>query len=91
MKKGNEDFFTYTGVVNWECEKFKLEELSLDRFKCLIFEQELISSRDSEIRARILIRLKQNPKLILQAVVDECKRIISMRQLYKGDCTRSFR
>ena len=68
MKKEDKDFLTYVGVVN---EKFKLEELSPDRFKYLIFVQGLISSRDSEICAQILIRLKQDPKLTLQAVVDE--------------------
>ena len=43
-KKLDEDFFTYAGVVNRECEKFKLEELSPDQFKCLIFG----SSRNSD-------------------------------------------
>ena len=33
MKKEDEDFFTYAGIVNRECEKFKFEELSPDRFK----------------------------------------------------------
>ena len=36
-KKEDEDFFTYVGVVNRDCEKFKLEELSPDQFKCLVF------------------------------------------------------
>ena len=34
--KEDEYYFLYAGVVNWECKKFKLEELSPDRFKCLI-------------------------------------------------------
>ena len=42
-KKEDDYFFIYAGVVN----KFKLEELSLDRFKCLIFVQGLISSGDT--------------------------------------------
>ena len=36
MKKEEEDFITYASVVNREYEKFKLEELSSDKFKCLI-------------------------------------------------------
>ena len=71
-KKEAEDFITYAGVVNWECEKLNLEELLRDQFECLMFVQELISSRDSEIQAQILTRLEQDPKQTLQAVVNEC-------------------
>ena len=35
---------------------------------------------DLEIQAQILSRLEQDPKLTLQAVMGECKQIISMRQ-----------
>ena len=82
-KMEDEDFFTYGGVVSRECDKFKLEELSSDRFKCLIFVQGLISSRDSEMQAWILKKLEQDPKLTLQAVVDECNSI-SMKRFSKN-------
>ena len=42
--------------------------------------QGLISSRDSEIRPRILMRFEQDLKLTLQVVVDEHNWIISIRQ-----------
>lgn len=40
-KDENEDFVTYTGKDNREREKFKLNELSPDRFKCIIFVKTL--------------------------------------------------
>lgn len=78
-KRDDEDFFSYAGIVNRECQQFKLEELTADRFRCLIFVQGLTASKDSEIRARILTKLEQDPNLTLQAIVDECNRIVSMR------------
>ena len=62
LRKEDEDFFTFISVVNRECEKFKLEELSSDQFKCLIFVQRLISIRDVEIWAWNFIKLEQDPK-----------------------------
>ena len=38
----DDDFVTYSRVVNQECEKFELNELISDSFKCLIFVQGLI-------------------------------------------------
>lgn len=36
-KKENEDFATYGGILNKECEKFKLNKLTPGILKCLIF------------------------------------------------------
>ncbi len=44
-------------------------------FKCLIFVQGLTAPEDVEIRTRILSTLEQNPKISLQMVAEECKRI----------------
>ena len=57
----------------------KLNNL-LDRLKYLIFVPGLISNGESEIRVRIFTRLEQDPKLILLAVIDGFKRIISIRR-----------
>ena len=57
------------------CERFKLKELTPDMFKGLIFVQGLTAPEDVEIRTRILSTLEQNPKISLQMVAEECKRI----------------
>ena len=35
-KKSREDYSTFAGIINRECKNFKLKELTLDMFKCLI-------------------------------------------------------
>ena len=53
VKCDNNNFVTYFRVVNQECEKFKLNELTSNSFKCL-FVQGLTLNKDTEIIARIL-------------------------------------
>ena len=48
VKDEDEDFVIYTGVVNRECEK--MNELTSNLFKCLIFVEGLIANKDAEIR-----------------------------------------
>ena len=36
-KKDCEDYTTFASTVNWYCERFQLNEITPDRFKCLIF------------------------------------------------------
>ena len=59
MKKANDDYVTYAGVVNGECERFKLNELTADNLKCSIFVQGLMTERDSEIRSLYYQSLKR--------------------------------
>ena len=42
-------------------------------FECLIFVQGLTALEDGKIRAIILSKLKQNPKISLQMFTEECK------------------
>ena len=42
-------------------------------FKCLIFVQGLTVPENGEIRARILSKLEQNPKISLQIVTEEAE------------------
>ncbi|XP_029651740.1 uncharacterized protein LOC115224914 [Octopus sinensis] len=80
-RKENEsdNFVTYASMVNKACEKFKLEELTPDMFKCLIFVKGLVATEDAEIRKRILSKLNQDVKLTLQNVAEECQQIINLR------------
>ena len=79
MKKENDDYFTYTDIVNRECKRFKLNGLKADNFKCLMFVQGLTAERDSEIQSCILSNLEADLKLRLQAVAEEYERIMNLR------------
>ena len=46
-----------------DARKFKMVELSFDNFKCLIFVQGLVFTKDAEIRRRILNKLENEPNL----------------------------
>ncbi|XP_014778320.1 uncharacterized protein LOC106874916 [Octopus bimaculoides] len=56
-KNESDDFVTYAGMVNKACERFRLEELTPDMFKCIIFVKGLVATEDVEIRKRILSKL----------------------------------
>ena len=53
-KMDDEDFETYASRVNLQCELFKLSELQINQFKCLIYVLGLNSSKDNDIRIRLL-------------------------------------
>ena len=79
LKNDQEDFVTYAGTVNKECERFKLKDLTDDQFKTLMFICGLRSSKDAEIRTRLLSRLENEPNISLQAVANECQRLINLK------------
>ena len=58
MKKANDDYVSYTGNVNRECERFKRNELTADIFKYLIFVQGFTAESQSEIMSPILSELE---------------------------------
>ena len=65
-RKKGEDNTTFASVVNKHCDGFRLVELSADNFKCLVFVQGLVSTKDAEIRRRILNKLENEPNITLQ-------------------------
>ena len=73
------DFVTYAEVVSWECEKFKLNELTSHSLKCLIFVQGLTSSKDAGIRSRILTKLEMDSKLTLKKIAEECQCMVNLK------------
>ncbi|CAH8606257.1 unnamed protein product [Schistosoma rodhaini] len=79
VKKVQDDYVTYASIVNRECERFRLQEMSSDQFKCLIFVCGLQSPVDADIRARILARIEQDPNISLQSVSEECQRMINLK------------
>lgn len=80
VKADNEDFLAYAGTVNSLVEQFKLEEISKDVFKCLIFLQGLTDPKYKEIRSRILIMVEQDSNITLQRVTEECQRLINVKR-----------
>ncbi|MBM6549379.1 hypothetical protein, partial [Streptococcus dysgalactiae] len=60
-KSESDDFITYAGIANRECERFKLGSITSDQFKCLIFVCGLRSCLHADIRTRILSKIEQNP------------------------------
>lgn len=49
-------------------------------FKCLIFVQGLTSSKDKEIRSRILSIMNQDIEITLQKVTEECQKLLNLKQ-----------
>ena len=65
-KKDCEDYTTYASAVNRYCERFCLNEITPDMFKCLIFIQGLTSSSEKEICTKLLAKLEQDQKNIIK-------------------------
>ena len=56
----------------------------MDKFKCLIFAQGLVSAKDAEIRHRVLSKLENEPDLTLQKLAEDCQKIVSVRKYSKN-------
>ena len=79
LTRNKEDFTTFTSIVNKHCDDFRLAEQSADNFKCWIFEQEPVSTKDAEIRCRILNKLENEPNITLQQIAKDCQRQVSVK------------
>ena len=75
----NDDFVIYAGVINGECENFKLNELTFDSFKCLIFIQDLTSNKDAEIRSMILTKQKNGLKNNSLKISEKCQHMMNLK------------
>ena len=65
--------------MNHECERFHLQTLTEDQFKCLIFITGLHSPDDSEIRFRLLVKLETDKKVTVQDLTVECNRLLKLK------------
>ena len=79
-RKEGEGYTTFESEVNNHCNDFRLAELSMDNFNCLIFMQGLVSTKDVEIRRRILNKLENEPNITLQQIAEDCQRYVSIKQ-----------
>ena len=48
-------------------------------FNCLIFIQRLTSAFEKEGHTRLLTKLEQDQKIVLQSLAEECQRILNLR------------
>ncbi|CAH8515513.1 unnamed protein product [Schistosoma bovis] len=78
-KAGDDDWVKHAGLVNRECERFKLSAMTEDQFKCLVFFCSLQSPEDADIRTRILSKIEQCPNMTLQEVTAECQRLVNLK------------
>ncbi|CAH8545975.1 unnamed protein product [Schistosoma haematobium] len=78
-KAGDDDWVKHAGLVNRECERFKLSAMTEDQFKCLVFVCSLQSPEDADIRTRILSKIEQCSNLTLQEVTTECQRLVNLK------------
>ena len=75
-KEDQQDYLTFAATVNKHCNDFKLADLAADDFKCLIFEQGLVSAEDAEIRRRVLTKLENEQGLTLKKLAENCQRVV---------------
>lgn len=79
QKKNDDDFITYAGIVNKQCELFKLSSLTSDQFKCLVFICGLSTGIDSDIRTRLLSKLETDTAVTLQSLTTEANRLKTLK------------
>ena len=79
VKDNQQDFLTFSALVNKLCNDFKLAELTADDLKCLIFAQGLVLSEDAEVRRWVITKLKNEQGLTLQKLAEDCQRVISIK------------
>ena len=79
VKEESDDYLTYAGIVNRECEKSKVGSMTENQFKCLIFVAGLHSPDDADVRTRVLSRIDQNPDITLQELTNECQRLVNLK------------
>ncbi|XP_055528889.1 uncharacterized protein K02A2.6-like [Wyeomyia smithii] len=81
VKNEADDYLTYAGIVNRQCEDFELNKLTIDQFKGLIFVCGLQSSRDADVRTRLLSKLEADTATTvnLESLVTECQRLSNLK------------
>ena len=79
-KAEDQDFLEFAGIVNSLSEQFKVDEITKDQFKSLIFVLGLTAPKDKDIRSRILTIMEQDPNITLQRVTEECQRLINVKR-----------
>ncbi|XP_062716781.1 uncharacterized protein K02A2.6-like [Aedes albopictus] len=80
-KNDADDYVTYAGKVNKACEDFELNKLTPAQFKSLVFICGLRSTKDADIRTRLLSKLETNADedCNLESLITECQRLQNLK------------
>lgn len=70
IKHDADDWLTYEVIVNRECIRFKLVDLTEDQFWCLVSISVLHSPSHCDLRTRLLPKVEQQPDATLKHLVD---------------------
>lgn len=80
-KNDETNYLDYMGNVNKACEDFELNKMTIDQFKCLIFAAGLSSTKDADIRTKLLSKLEtEHDKITLEKLCDEYGRLINLQK-----------
>uniref|UniRef100_A0A914VH67 CCHC-type domain-containing protein n=1 Tax=Plectus sambesii TaxID=2011161 RepID=A0A914VH67_9BILA len=88
FKDEDDDMMSYTRIVNKQCKQFKLADLTIDQFKCLMFACGLQSTADANVRIKILHQMEINPELTLHKAGQLCmqyKKLTADSQMTQGN------
>uniref|UniRef100_A0A914XSI1 RNA-directed DNA polymerase n=1 Tax=Plectus sambesii TaxID=2011161 RepID=A0A914XSI1_9BILA len=80
VKDDADDMITYTGIVNRHCEQFKLTELTIDQFKCLVFACGLQSKNDAQVRTKILQHMESKHDMTLREAGQMCVQYTKLQE-----------
>lgn len=80
-KSDADDYITFASLVNRHCEEFELPQLKIDQFKALVFICGLQSSKEAEVRTRLLSKLEAEgaTEINLEALITECQRLSNLK------------
>ncbi|XP_062556763.1 uncharacterized protein K02A2.6-like [Armigeres subalbatus] len=81
-KNETDDFVSYVGIVNRQCEDFELQKLTVNQFKSLIFICGLKSAKDADVRTPLLAKLESDQ---VDTINLECGKI-GHKEGYCGHC-----
>lgn len=81
FKTDEMNYLDYMGNVNKACEDFELNKISIDQFKCLIFVAGLSSTKELDIRTKLLSKLdNEHENITLEKLTDEYGRLMNIRK-----------
>ena len=78
-KQEDEDFVSFAGNINQQCERFNLKDLSIDIFECLVFVQGLTASHDKDIHLQISNKMEHDTDIILQKIMEEYEHMLNIK------------
>ena len=79
-KKDDEDYLTFSSVVNKHCDEFKLADLSAVDFKCLIFCPGTCLNKSLRNPTKSFKQIGEWAEFNVEKLAEDRQRIISMKK-----------